>query len=68
MLWLAAIRDTGGGAYGSSNQRASAHRRAQFWRTGEMYLDCVHSAKISCSSAGDWVPSLAKSERAEKWS
>ena len=47
MLWLAAIRDVGGRAYGSSNQRASAHCRAQSWRLGDMYLDCVYSAGIS---------------------
>ena len=42
MLRLAGISDAGGGgACSSSNQRVSTHRRAQFWRLGEMYLDCV---------------------------
>ena len=47
VLWFAAICDRGG-ACGSSNQDASVHRRAQSWRLGKMYLDCVHST-------GDWV-------------
>ena len=34
---------------------ASAHRRAQPGRLGDMYLDCVHSARISRSYAGDRV-------------
>ena len=40
----------GGGACGSSNRHARAHRRAQPGRRGGMYLDCVHSAGISYSS------------------
>ena len=45
----------GGGACGSSNQHASVHRRAQSWRLGEMYLDCVHLTGISCwSPACHW--------------
>ena len=47
VLRLAAIRDAGGGACGSSNQCASAQRRAQSWKLGDMYLDCVYSAGIS---------------------
>ena len=59
MLWLAVIRDAGGWAHGSSNQCEIAHRRAQLCRLGEMYLDCVHSAKISRSP--DWVTSSPNS-------
>ena len=55
MLWLAAIRDAGDGACGSSNQHASAHCRVRPGRLGDMYLDCVHSAGISRSYAGDRV-------------
>ena len=47
VLWLAEIREAGGGACGSSNQHASTHCRAQRGRQGDMYLDCVHSAGIS---------------------
>ena len=55
MSWFAAIHDVGGGACGSSNQHASAHRRTQPGRQGGIYLDCAHSAGISFSPAGDRV-------------
>ena len=55
MLWLAVFHDTGGGACGSSNQRARAHRRPQQERRGSVCQDCVHSAGITSSSAGDRV-------------
>ena len=47
VLWLAAIRDAGGGPCGSSKQQVSAHHRTQTGRQGGMYLDCVYSAGIS---------------------
>ena len=55
MLRLAAIRDARGGACGSSNQRARAHCHAQPERQGGVCQDCVHSAEISGSPAGDRV-------------
>ena len=51
--WLQFMTRGGGGVCGSSNWYASMHR--QLRRRGGMYLDCVHSAGIRYSSAGDRV-------------
>ena len=53
MPWLAAIRDAGDGASGSSNYPC-----ARLLRLGDMYLEFVHSAGISCSLAGDRVTAV----------
>ena len=55
VLWLADICDARGGACVSSNEHASVHRRAQTERRGGVYQDCVQSAGISGSPAGDRV-------------
>ena len=58
--WLQFVTQ-GGGACDSSNQCARAHRRTQPERWGGACQDCVHSAGISGSPAGDWATASVNS-------
>ena len=58
---MAAFHDARGGACGSSNHRAVAHRRAQPERCGGICQEYVHSSGISGNPAGDRVTAFLDS-------